>query len=90
MGWRAARVRPVAAQWSAHIREWTELPSGSTGMHITIHAFIHNCNAFVNLCMQNVCMPEVRGTAFAIFTLTDDIGKGLGPGEFLNRCVNYK
>jgi hypothetical protein len=26
-----------------------------------------------------VCCPEVRGTAFAIFTLTDDIGKGAGP-----------
>lgn len=29
--------------------------------------------------LQNVCTPEVRGTAFAIFTLTDDLGKGLGP-----------
>jgi hypothetical protein len=25
-------------------------------------------------------MPEIRGTAFSVFTLTDDIGKGLGPG----------
>jgi len=26
-----------------------------------------------------VTTPEVRGTAFAVFTLTDDLGKGLGP-----------
>jgi hypothetical protein len=31
--------------------------------------------------LQNVCTPEVRGSAFAIFSLTDDIGKGLGPGK---------
>jgi hypothetical protein len=31
--------------------------------------------------VQNVCTPEVRGSAFAIFSLTDDIGKGLGPGK---------
>lgn len=29
--------------------------------------------------LQNVTTPEVRGTAFAVFTLTDDLGKGLGP-----------
>lgn len=29
--------------------------------------------------IQNVCTPEVRGTAFALYALTDDIGKGLGP-----------
>lgn len=34
----------------------------------------------VRVVLQNVCIPEVRGTAFAIFSLTDDIGKGLGPG----------
>lgn len=33
----------------------------------------------VRAVLQNVCMPEIRGTAFSIFTLTDDIGKGLGP-----------
>ena len=31
--------------------------------------------------LQNVCTPETRGTAFAIFVLTDDLGKGFGPGE---------
>lgn len=29
--------------------------------------------------LQNVTAPEARGTAFAFFTLTDDIGKGGGP-----------
>jgi sugar phosphate permease len=29
--------------------------------------------------LQNVCSPETRGTAFAFFNLTDDIGKGGGP-----------
>jgi len=27
----------------------------------------------------NVCTPETRGTAFSIFNLTDDLGKGFGP-----------
>ena len=44
-----------------------------------------------NVCvlyLQNVCAPETRGTAFAIFNLTDDIGKGAGPGEsVLLLCV---
>jgi len=29
--------------------------------------------------LQCVCLPETRGTAFAIFGLTDDVGKGAGP-----------
>ena len=29
--------------------------------------------------LQDVCAPETRGTAFAFFNLTDDIGKGGGP-----------
>ena len=28
---------------------------------------------------QNVCSPETRGTAFAFFNLSDDLGKGGGP-----------
>ncbi len=32
------------------------------------------------MAVQNVCIPEVRGCAFAVFMLTDDLGKGLGPG----------
>jgi len=38
--------------------------------------------------LQNVTSPENRGTAFALFTLSDDIGKGGGPAvvAFL---VNY-
>ena len=28
---------------------------------------------------QNVTYPENRGTAFALFNLSDDIGKGGGP-----------
>lgn len=37
-------------------------------------------SSFACCSLQNVCLPEIRGTAFALFTLTDDIGKGLGPG----------
>lgn len=33
----------------------------------------------VRTVLQNVCAPEVRGSAFAVFMLSDDIGKGLGP-----------
>ena len=29
--------------------------------------------------LQNVTTPSCRGTAFAIFNLTDDLGKGVGP-----------
>ena len=29
--------------------------------------------------LQSVTAPEVRGTAFAIYNLTDDLGKGFGP-----------
>ena len=29
--------------------------------------------------LQNVCVPETRGTAFAFFNLFDDVGKGAGP-----------
>jgi hypothetical protein len=29
--------------------------------------------------LLNVSLPECRGTAFAIFNLMDDLGKGLGP-----------
>lgn len=32
--------------------------------------------------------PEVRGTAFAIFTLTDDIGKGAGPGSCMKNFLD--
>ncbi len=38
---------------------------------------------------QNVCVPAIRGTAFAVFSLTDDIGKGLGPAlvvVFIKAC----
>lgn len=38
---------------------------------------------------QNVCIPEIRGSAFAVFTLSDDIGKGLGPAlvvALINAC----
>eukprot|EP00600_Ochromonadales_sp_CCMP1393_P005272 CAMPEP_0174967858 /NCGR_PEP_ID=MMETSP0004_2-20121128/7812_1 /TAXON_ID=420556 /ORGANISM="Ochromonas sp., Strain CCMP1393" /LENGTH=619 /DNA_ID=CAMNT_0016217027 /DNA_START=91 /DNA_END=1950 /DNA_ORIENTATION=+ len=34
----------------------------------------------VRAVLQNVVSPEVRGSAFAVFALTDDLGKGLGPG----------
>ena len=39
--------------------------------------------------MQNVCVPEVRGSAFAVFALTDDLGKGFGPALvylFIEAC----
>lgn len=38
---------------------------------------INGPNIKVLLC--NVVVPEARGCAFAVFALTDDIGKGLGP-----------
>lgn len=42
------------------------------------------CSSFVifehyNVHYQNVTYPENRGTAFALFNLSDDIGKGGGP-----------
>lgn len=33
----------------------------------------------INVVLQNVTSPETRGTAFAFFTLTNDIGRGGGP-----------
>lgn len=52
--------------------------------------FIVNMNGpNVRTVLQNVCAPEVRGTAFALFSLTDDIGKGLGPAlvvVFIQAC----
>jgi predicted MFS family arabinose efflux permease len=33
----------------------------------------------VNVVLQNVCAPETRGTGFALFTLTNDVGRGGGP-----------
>ncbi len=41
------------------------------------------CAKVLTSAEQNVCIPEVRGCAFAVFMLTDDLGKGLGPGERL-------
>jgi predicted MFS family arabinose efflux permease len=47
---------------------------------IALFGIIINMNGpNVRAVLQNVCMPEIRGTAFSVFTLTDDIGKGLGP-----------
>jgi predicted MFS family arabinose efflux permease len=52
--------------------------------------FIVNVNGpNVRVVLQNVCKPEVRGSAFAVFALADDIGKGLGPALvvlFLQAC----
>lgn len=33
----------------------------------------------VKATLQNVCLPQARGQAFALFNLFDDLGKGLGP-----------
>jgi MFS-type transporter involved in bile tolerance (Atg22 family) len=44
-----------------------------TGVLISINA------PNVRTVLQDVCTPETRGTAFAFFNLTDDIGKGGGP-----------
>jgi len=33
----------------------------------------------INVVLQNVCTPETRGTGFAFFTLTNDVGRGGGP-----------
>mmetsp|Transcript_5873 Transcript_5873/g.9687 ORF Transcript_5873/g.9687 Transcript_5873/m.9687 type:complete len:655 (+) Transcript_5873:171-2135(+) len=52
--------------------------------------FLVNMNApNIRVVLQNVCIPEIRGTAFAFFCLTDDIGKGLGPAIvvlFIDMC----
>mmetsp|Transcript_2188 Transcript_2188/g.4663 ORF Transcript_2188/g.4663 Transcript_2188/m.4663 type:complete len:204 (+) Transcript_2188:72-683(+) len=43
----------------------------------------------VRVVLQNVVAPEVRGTAFAVYCLTDDVGKGLGPALvvlFIKAC----
>ena len=42
--------------------------------------FIININGpNIKVLLCNVVVPEARGCAFAVFALTDDIGKGLGP-----------
>jgi hypothetical protein len=33
----------------------------------------------VKATLQNVTMPQTRGQAFALFTIFDDLGRGLGP-----------
>jgi hypothetical protein len=33
----------------------------------------------INVVLQNACAPETRGTGFALFTLTNDVGRGGGP-----------
>ena len=40
---------------------------------------IHLIQLFNRAVVQGVTAPEVRGSAFAVFNLTDDLGKGLGP-----------
>lgn len=45
-----------------------------------IGGFIININGpNIKTVMCNVVVPEVRGSAFALFNLTDDLGKGFGP-----------
>jgi predicted MFS family arabinose efflux permease len=45
-----------------------------------VGGFIININGpNIKTLMCNVCVPEVRGSAFALFALTDDVGKGFGP-----------
>ena len=39
--------------------------------------------------LANVSPPEIRGTAFAFFACTDDIGKGLGPFLVYNLIKTY-
>jgi len=33
----------------------------------------------VHACVLNVNTPDLRGTAYAVYTLSDDLGKGIGP-----------
>jgi MFS-type transporter involved in bile tolerance (Atg22 family) len=35
-----------------------------------------NC---VRSMVQNTVLPQCRGAAFALFNLSDDVGRGLGP-----------
>lgn len=45
-----------------------------------VGGFIININGpNIKTVMCNVVVPEVRGSAFALFNLTDDLGKGFGP-----------
>jgi len=37
----------------------------------------------IRVVLQNVCLPEIRATAFALFALTDDVGKVSSSSSFL-------
>jgi MFS family permease len=52
---------------------WYFLCAVFTGLVVSINGPNIRC------VLQCVCLPETRGTAFAIFGLTDDVGKGAGP-----------
>lgn len=56
-----------------------------------VGGFVVNMNGpNVRAILQNVCVPELRGTAFSVFTLTDDIGKGLGPALVVLIIQSYQ
>lgn len=96
-GWFGQRLYNRQPQWQCLLMSASTLLSvppalyvlnartvGDIGFYFmaSLFGFIVNMNGpNVRAVLQNVCMPEIRGTAFSIFTLTDDVGKGLGPGK---------
>lgn len=94
-GWLGQRLYNKNPQWQAMLMGFSTLLAvfpalyilnteqvGDLGFYFMsiLFGMIVNINGpNVRAVLQNVCMPEIRGTAFSFFTLTDDIGKGLGP-----------
>lgn len=47
----------------------------------------------VRAILQNVVVPEIRGSAFAVYALTDDLGKGFGPSiivQLIKSCTGNR
>lgn len=62
-------------------RTWPEEDADWTALVITFFGGISALTGpNVRACLMNVNGPEIRGTVFSIFTIMDDLGKGLGPG----------
>lgn len=52
---------------------WLSFVAFTAGVLVLINA------PNINTVLQNVCTPQTRGSAFALYTLTNDIGRGGGP-----------
>ena len=69
---------------------WLSFVAFTAGVLVLINA------PNINTVLQNVCTPQTRGSAFALYTLTNDIGRGGGPvvvaglvGVFGDRLTAY-